>query len=726
MSNPVHTDASRRQTAAPRSVGRPRGRSGAGALAVALLLVAFAVAAVHWPVLGAQALSFDDNEFVTYNPLVTHPSWASASRFFGEVMNPSTVRGYYLPLSMTSLMLDHAAGGRPGDLRVFHQTSLALHVVATLLLVLFLYRLSGALVPAALAGLLFGLHPLTVEPVAWIGERKTLLAAAFAFASLLAYVEHCRRRGRAWLPVSAALFALALLSKPTVAMLPLLLLLLDYWPLRRLSWRSALEKWPFFFLSLVSGAITLISHQRTAGIAAASHSGWLQWPLHAAYLLAFYLGKIVRPFDLSCVYQPPAPLALSNPSVLAGVAVVVTVTAAVFLFARRTRGPLAGWLFFALALVPTLGLVKYSWVIASDKYVYFPAVGLLLVIAAGLTAVWAGRPRALAGRAARVALLALVLLVAAAEAAGVRTTLRNWKDSLTLFRHMEAMAPDAPAVHNELGVLLAGQSAQEEAIRHLRRALELAPDYGDAHYNLGVVLGSGGQVEEAIRHFRRAVELSPADPHTAYNLGAALRLEGKLDEAEAELRRALRLKPDYVEAADRLADVLVLQGRLAEAVEQLRGAVALAPDDPRLHFRLAMALTGLGGDPSHVAEQLRLAIRHGPAWADPCNALAWLLATSPDRTVRDPAQAVALAERAGELTGDRDPKVLDTLAAAQAATGDFDAAGRTARRALDLAAQSGDEALAAEIGARMSLYERHIAYTEPKADRRGPNPARQP
>jgi Flp pilus assembly protein TadD len=723
VSKPVHTDVASRQAAALRSAVRPRGWHGAGALAAALLLVAIAVAAAHWPVLGAQALSFDDNDFVTYNPLVTHPGWASTSRFFTEVLNPSTVRGYYLPLSMTSLMLDYAMGGRPGDLRVFHQTSLALHLLATLLLILFLYRLSGAIAPAALAGLLFGLHPLTVEPVAWIGERKTLLAAAFAFASLLTYVEHCRRADRAWLPVSATLFALALLSKPTVAMLPLLLLLLDYWPLRRLSWRSALEKWPFFILSLASGVITLISHQRTAGIAAASQATWLQWSLHAAYLLAFYLGKIISPVNLSCVYQPPAPFSLSNPTVLVGVAVVVAVTATVFLLGRRTRGPLIGWLFFALALGPTLGLVKYSWVIASDKYVYFPAAGVLLVLASGLALAWGWAGRRPGGPALRVALLGVVLVVAAAEAGGVRAALRNWTDSLTLFRHMEAMAPDAPAVHNELGVLLAGQSAEPGAIRHLRRALELAPDYSDAHYNLGVVLGSSGQVEEAIGHFRRAIQLSPADPHTAYNLGAALRLEGKLDEAEAELRRALHLKPDYVEAADRLADVLVLQGRLVEAVEQLRGAVAVAPGDPRLHFRLAMALTGRGAAPTQVAEELQLAIRCGPGWADPYNALAWLLATSPDETVRDPRRAVPIAERAAELTGRRDPKVLDTLAAAQASAGQFDLAVATARAALGLAAQPGGEALAREIGARLRLYERHIAYTEPEGGPRPPAPA---
>src|SRR5881628_2407955 len=174
-------------TSAQRGFGTVLRRPGVPAVAGALLLVLALVAAAHWPVLGAQAISLDDNDFIKNNPLVTHPGWASTSRFFSEVLHPSTVHGYYLPLSMTSLMVDYALGGRPNDLRVFHRTSLALHLFTTALLVILLYRLFGALIPAAIAGLLFGLHPLTVEPVAWVGERKTLLAACFALAALVAY-----------------------------------------------------------------------------------------------------------------------------------------------------------------------------------------------------------------------------------------------------------------------------------------------------------------------------------------------------------------------------------------------------------------------------------------------------------------------------------------------------------------------------------------------------------
>ena len=406
--------------------GVPASRSGfrrGFALAAAALLVGALVCAIHWPVLHTRALSIDDAEFVTKNPLVRTPGWPSVGRFFGEVLNPSTVRGYYLPLSMTSLMLDYAMGGRPGDPRVFHRTSLALHALNTILILLILYRLFGALVPATLTALLFGLHPLTVEPTAWIGERKTLLATCFALASILGYLQHARGKGRGWIGASVGLFVLALLSKPTVTLLPVLLLMLDRWPLRRLGRAAVIEKWPFYLVSLASGVITLISHQRTAGLGGADYAGL---PLRAGYLLEFYLWKMVWPGDLSCVYPQPAPFAISNPAVLLGLAVTSLVALLLIWTAKRHPGPLTGWLFFVVAIAPTLGLVQYSWIIASDKYAYFPALGILMVIGYGLTAAWSSSR--LSGLGSRALLLLALSLVLATEARGARTTLRNWTE----------------------------------------------------------------------------------------------------------------------------------------------------------------------------------------------------------------------------------------------------------------------------------------------------------
>ena len=432
------------------------------AVGMAILLVAALVTVTHWPVLKAQALSFDDDAFVTYNPLVGHPSWSSVWQFFREVLQPSTVSGYYLPLSMTSLMVDVALGGRAENLTDFHRTGLFLHALNAVLILLILYRLFGALIPAAIVALLFGLHPLTVEPVAWIGERKTLLATFFALACILTYIEHLRRGDHGWRLASLALYVLALLSKPTVVMLPLLLLLVDTWPLRRLRWGAVREKWPFFLLALVSGIITILSHERSAVISPMSASDYLRWPVHAGYLLAFYLEKIVWPAVLTSVYPSPEPFSLANPVVALGLAVVVSVTFLLARAARRSPGPLVGWIWFVIAIMPTLGLVKYSWVIVSDKYVYFPAFGFLMVIAAGIGAVWDGRR--FSRLASRAALLLAAVLLLAAEVRGVHTTLRPWSSTLALYQHMDALAPKVPALQNSFGALMMERSAPEQAI----------------------------------------------------------------------------------------------------------------------------------------------------------------------------------------------------------------------------------------------------------------------
>lgn len=672
------------------------------------LLVAGVTAAVDWPVLGAQAHSFDDSQFVTYNPLVTHPSWKSVGRFFGEVLDPSTVKGYYLPLSMTSLMLDWAMGGRPNDYRVFHRTSLALHAACAACMVLILYALFGSLLPAALGALLFSLHPLTVEPLAWVGERKTLLAALFGFASIAAYLQFVRRRSGRWQIASLALFVLALLSKPTVVALPLLLLVLDAWPLARLSWRTTVEKWPWFALALLAAIVTWMSHARTAGITA--DSNLLERPLHVSYLLAFYLLQLARPTRLSCAYSPPSPFALSNPVVLASVVTVALVTVAAILLARRTRAPLAGWLFFVVAIAPTLGLVQYSWVIASDKYVYFPVLGLVMLACAGWVAAW--NARAIGNGVGRVVLVVVALAVLAAEARGARATLAHWSDSFTLAQHMLRVSPNSPPVLNQIGVLLGERGDADGAFRYLRQAVAVWPEYPDSRYNLGLLLADRGQNDEALVHLAKAAQMNAGDPEVACLFGISLSRAGRLPEAEAQMRRAVQLKPDYLDARNQLGGVLVRMGRTAEAAQEFRSALAISSQQPFLHFRLAMALLLEGGHDAEAITHLRSAIDQNPGWPEPWNALAWLFSTSPDPQVRNPEEALLLAARAVELTNRRDPKVLDTLAAAQAAAGQYALAAGTAQEALALIPDGRDAVFAAQVRDRLQRYRRGVAYVE--------------
>ncbi len=506
------------------------------ARAAAILLVCGVVTTVHWPVLGAQALSLDDEQFVTRNPLVTRPGWGSVGRFFAEVLEPSSVPGYSLPLTMTSLMLDWSAGGRPGNLAPFHRTNLALHLASVALIVLILERLSGSLAAALALGLLFGVHPLTVEPVAWITERKTLLAACFGFASLLAYLLACRRGSRAAKVVSLAAYLLALLSKPTVLTLPLLLVVLDLWPLRRFSARTLAEKWPWALLALAFTFVSALSLERTLVVPAGARADPGSWAWQIAWTLAFEVSKLVWPGTLACVYEPPDPYALSNLLVLAGVIGVAALTISLALGARRSPWPLAGWVFFVVALVPTFRPVNGVFIAAADKYLYFAAPGVLMVLAAGIKAAWTrgrGLPRA--------GLVLLTLALAALEARGTRAAIGNWHDSLTHFRHLVAVAPRTPTLHDALGSRLFETGAWEEAMSEYRRAIALEPGYPPAHFNLGNALATAGRTEEAIGEFRIASRLAPDDGRAAFVLGLALDRAGHGAEATAEARHALAL-----------------------------------------------------------------------------------------------------------------------------------------------------------------------------------------
>ena len=507
------------------------------------LLVVGATLFAHWPALSAQALSFDDSDYLTENQLVRHPSWESASRFLCEVFEPSTVHGYYQPLTMISLMLDYAAGGRPGNLRPFHRTSLVLHAANTALVIVLLYMLIGQPWIAAMVGLLFGVHPMTVETIPWIGERKTLLAAFFALWCLIVYVRYARRP--AWKPYVACvvLYFLALISKPTSTPLPLVLLLLDFWPLRRLNKRAIIEKLPFLAIGVAFSAITVISQARTASVEYPGEFSPGRIPLILCHNIIFYLYKIVWPAHLSSHYPFPQPLDLSAPMVLAGVIGTCVLIPGLLISVRWTRALLTGWLIFFVAIFPTMGVLGFTIVIASDKYAYLPAVGLLLVVGWALERAWTtgtGRER----RAWQVGTAAAVVLAAALLTGATRRYLGRWESTEGLFNYMIDLAPGAPILYNNRGNAYCRKGDYNKAIRDYTAAIELKPDYARACYNRGIAYGAKDDNSQAILDYSRAIELKPNDADAYCNRGVACAQKGRHDQAILDYNRAIKLKPD--------------------------------------------------------------------------------------------------------------------------------------------------------------------------------------
>jgi Tfp pilus assembly protein PilF len=427
---------------------------------------------------------------------------------------------------------------------------------------------------------------------------------------------------------------------------------------------------------------------------------------------------------------------------------------------------------FLVAVLPTMGLVSYSWVAVSDKYVYLPSIGLLMLATAFLARLWEG-PSTRRRAVRRVGAVGVVLVLAGVASACTRRSLVPWRDTLGLCQHMiklapasapvrnnlglaladagrpgeaieqfrritttlpdyaeahynlgwvlasegrpdEAIAayeqalavrPDDPKTHNNLGDALLEQGKPAEAVEHFQEAVRIMPDFADAHYNLGCVRMAQGAFDEAIDHFQQSLSARPAQAEAHNNLGSALRARGRLDEAVRHHRRALEIEPGY-------ANALAAQGKLDDAIGHYRRAVAIAPQQPRAHVNLGRALSARGAQEEAV-RHFRQAVELAPDDPALLNGIAWILATHPDGGVAEAEEAIGLAELATGLTEDRDPRVLDTLAAAYAAAGRFDLAVTTAEKALALAESSGFDQAADRIRQRLRGYDRQTPHREP-------------
>lgn len=643
-----------------------------GSLAISVLIVCVLVAAVHWPALTSAAFSFDDGEYLIGNRLVQNPSRESAWRFLSEVREPSTVHGYYQPLNMISIMLDYAMGGREDNLAPFRRTSLLLHVVNFGLWVVLLHRLFGDPVAAAAAALLAGAHPLTVEPIPWVGERKTLLATLFALISLIAYVRFAQRRSIPSYVASILAYALALLAKPTTTPLPLLMLLLDFWPMRRFPrdgnslaspaesrlprrpWlRAILEKAPYLTIGAVSASITFLSQRATHTAAVPGEYPWTHLPLRMCHDFGFYVRKILWPRDLAIFYPVPEPFGMGNPEVMRGIIISVAVVMVSLFLWRRTPAPAIGISFLLIAILPVMGIVRFSQAAGADKYTYFPMLGLGFILAAAVSAL--RRRSRVAGHCA-VGLLAVVF---ASEAYATRAQYAHWRDSRSLFaqavriapgedlvhlglaeglraegRHVEAHAEAGEAVRLQPnraenwkihGLTLLHLNRSDEAISSFQKALSLEPS-AMSHQNLAMAMAAAGRPDEAIRLYETALKIDPGLPMARNNLAAALLAVGRIDEAQEMVAQLLIERPDYARARITLARVWKARGNSASAIRELEMAVQISPQSAEAHAGLAAeyAATGLADE---ALAHARSAAALKPHSADYLSTLAVLCAS---------------------------------------------------------------------------------------------------
>jgi tetratricopeptide (TPR) repeat protein len=649
-----------------------------------LLIVGFTVGLTHWPALSARALCFDDNQYLVDNPLVKNPGWSSAWRFLAEIWKPTTVSGYYQPLTMISLMIDYAFARSADNLTPFHVTSLILHIANTLLVIVLLYLLFGNIWVAAAVGLLFGVHPMTVETIAWVGERKTLLSAFFAFWCLIAYVLYQRKSSRRYYILSLLAYILAMMAKPISLTLPLLMLLMDFWPFKRLGKKAILEKIPFFVLMGFFAAVTYISQKLSCGVVPPSPGHSL---LRIFYILChnimFYPLKMIWPVNLSSHYSFPDPLDFSDTMIRIGVVGTIVLLPLLILSLRFTRACVTGWLIFFVAILPTMQIFRFSNVIASDKFAYLPSVGLLILLTWSLVKL----ANIIRGKSAvfGIVLAVSILTVASGgEIFAARRYLTRWSNTETLYRHMLTFAPNAPSLHFNLGYALHLENRVDEALEEYYRTIELDPNDGPAHQNLAMILDEQGLLDEAVKEYRIALKYLPNPVNAHNNLANTLNKQGHTQQAVYHLEQALTINPHHGPSHFNLAMILFSQGDYQNAIIHLSECIKYSPDFSPAYFNLGVLLNQQNRAKEAIPYFRNAASleSENPAYL---KALAATLLNQRPLQPGDMQQALTYAQKAAELTGYRDPAILSILAGAYANQGKLDKAVEICRQALTLA-----------------------------------------
>lgn len=651
------------------------------------LLLALVTVLVYSPVRHAGFLVFDDSDYAG-DRHVQSGLTAEGVKWAFTTFHASN----WHPLTWLSHMLDaRLFGPNPGPQ---HFVNVLFHAANAVLLFVLLFRLTNKLWPAAFVAALFAWHPLHVESVAWISERKDVLSMFFGLLTLMTYVGYAQK-STAHNPQSTVryittlvLFALGLMAKPMLVTLPCVMLLLDIWPLGRLrvftsitegrdsrvtehetgNTKIFIEKVPFFILTAVSCILTYLA-QRTEAVMSLE-----QRPLglrveNAVVSYAEYLGKAIWPAKLAVIY----PLPTQIPAWQIGAAAVLLAVISAFAWAMRKRAPyvLIGWLWFLGTLVPVIGLVQVGGQALADRYTYFPLIGVFIAIGFG------AMDLAARFRISTAALAAAATLSLGACLAATAYQLRFWQDSEALFTRAIAVTKDNAIAHINLGVALEQADHRQEALAEYKKAVEIDPNRFQGHNNYANLLAATGERQEAFNQYQEALRLNPNAELAHVNFGTLLSEMGRFEDAMREYTEATQLAPEDPRPHYLMGKACLRHGQSAEAVK---------------HFRQALQLD-----------------------ANDFQTLTWLarvLAADRDASLRNATEALQFSQQANDLTGGAQPFVLDTLGMACAEAGHFQDAQAATQKAIDLAKAAGAEKTLAAMQQRLQLYQSGQPYRE--------------
>lgn len=556
------------------------------------LMLAAATVSVYWQVHRYDFINFDDDQYVTENPHVRDGLtsdgiiWAFTSYHAGN----------WHPLTWISHMLDVRLFGMKAGFH--HLVNLFFHLLNTLLLFYIFSRMTGSPWRSGFMAALFALHPLHVESVAWISERKDVLSTFFWMLAMWSYFRYVERPApRRYIPV-LLFFIGGLLSKPMVITLPFVLLLLDFWPLYRFPFQSCgecrkssyftliLEKIPLLIFVPVSSVITIIAQNQADAMTSLGALPFKTRIFNALVSYAGYLGKMIWPSKLAILY--PYRLAYSWQMVGGALGILLLISYAAAKNIHRRPYWIAGWLWYVGTLVPVIGIIQVGRQSMADRYTYIPLIGIFIMISWTIPDPTANRPHKRIWLASSAVVMLSVLAVVAWKQTGY------WKNSITLFKHAVAETRDNYLAHNNLGMAFLARGQKDKAAKQFTKAAAINPAYMDPHFHLGNLLYQEGKTDMAVYHLMQALKLDRNEPRIYYWLGMAFLKKGQVNRAIHQFQRAAALEPDFLEAHAHLADAFYQQGRMDEAAGQYQIILRLKPDSAEAHADLANAFAAQG------------------------------------------------------------------------------------------------------------------------------------
>ena len=537
-----------------------------------------------------EFINFDDDVYITNNLNVQ----AGLTSKSVEWVFTTFTMGNWSPVTWFSHMLDYQLYGLHA--KGHHLTSLFFHIANSLLLFLVLSRMTGVIWQSAFVAAMFAFHPLNVESVAWAAERKNVLSTLFMLITMWAYIRYAKKPTIKRYGLVFLFFTLGLMSKPMLVTLPFVLLLLDYWPLRRLKFRQergsnevseknifkklkvlllVFEKVPLFLLTIGLSIITFISQKSFGAMHYAESLTFSTRVTNAMVSYLDYLGKMVWPSGLSILYPHPGNTLSVWQGILCAMALMGITIMSIRLI-RKAPYVAIGWFWYIGTLFPVIGVVQVGGQAMADRYTYIPLIGIFIIIAWGipdLISKWRYKEKVLSTMAG-IIIFALFITT--------WKQVSHWKSSITIFKHAirvtDLKYQSFKLVNNNLGIALSAEGKNKEAIFQYKEAIKLKPDYADAHYNLGVTLVAEGKIKEAVFHYKMAIKINPDYAKAHNNLANRLVKKGALKEAISHYKMAIKIRPDYAKAHNNLGSALYAERKIVEAIFHYKTAIKIKPD----------------------------------------------------------------------------------------------------------------------------------------------------